>query len=1346
MKNIQLIFVCLVFMLFITTPALTQTIHYVEAGTDQLAAVIEAAEEGDIIELVTDGGLYLETSSLELTKSITIRAMEGLEALPQIQNDDFGESDGVFKLEAGGNLTLIGVEFFNAKHLIRVDNDSSSAVLKIMDSFGHTGKETLIKLYGGSWLDSLIVKNTILRDSGKEGVYLKEPNTIQYAHFENCTFLHTGREAIRVRDNDDAVMMINHCTFDSITYDKDYRAVYPEGVKNVTVKNSMITNKLGTHSEAIKLFGTSTIHHSNIFNSGEVQTNDESTVGDGMLEVDPLYTDPSTGDYTLDATSPVLGMADDGFAMGDLRWDPTIDMPAVHLVEAGTDQIAAAYAAAEDGDIIELVTNGGLYLETSSIKLDKSITVRAREGLTQMPRIQNDEFGESDGVFKLEGGGNLTLLGVEFFNAKHLIRVDNGGTNAILKIMGCYGHTAKETLVKVYSNSMVDSLIIVDTILRDSGKEGVYLKEPNTFQYAKFENCTFIHTGREAIRVRDNDTATMLINHCTFDSITYDKDYRAIYPEGVQNVEVKNSIISNKLGTHSDAIRLFGTSTIHHCNIFNAGDVNTTDNATVGDGMLAVDPLYFDPASDDYRLADNSPCRGAADDGRAMGDLRWEVSADKFYLTVMTEGKGEVSLTPAGGWYDPGTQVTLTATPDFNWKVSRWEGVFVFPPDAPSVSVTMDENKEVTAIFEPMLEQYTIDLTTMGVGHVEFDPVSLDTTAYIYYEGTDVEMTAVSDTTSMEFSGWSGAVSSTDNPVTVTVDGDKEITATFTPVVPQKMLDIEIVGLGAVIQNPEPYADYATYDSSTVVELVAEPVAGYEFAGWSGDIGSDDDTLVVTMDDDIALTATFTEIAVAGGVLEIDTTWALEDAVEFVRNNTQVDTILLTTDGGVWPAHHFITVDMDLAVVAKAGLSKRPRIQGNPDLSYASGVFQIKRPGGNLLLRGLEVCGAKYQIRTDDDTLNTEIRIDDCYFHDAGEVHVKVYLFSMVDSLIITNSMFRECKKEAIYLKEPNTVKYVKLENTTIVRCGREALRMRDNPDATVWVNHCTFDSTDWASDYRVLYPEDARNTTVKNCIFTNQLFTVERHSDVMRLFGTSHASHLLTYNASSNVDLEDDATQDTTTQWSFDPLYEAPEERSYTLLPASHAYGLADDGEAVGDLRWATNEPTHVALTVVVEGNGTVTLDPPPVGETYDPDTEVMLHAVPDSGNTFQGWSGDVSSVEMNVSLTMDADKAVTATFKAETGVDELSDLPREYRLNQNYPNPFNPSTNISFSLKKEGRTTLKIYDTLGREVKTLIDRDMKAGRYQVMFQMSDLATGVYFYKLVSGDYVSVKKMILMK
>jgi Secretion system C-terminal sorting domain len=85
-------------------------------------------------------------------------------------------------------------------------------------------------------------------------------------------------------------------------------------------------------------------------------------------------------------------------------------------------------------------------------------------------------------------------------------------------------------------------------------------------------------------------------------------------------------------------------------------------------------------------------------------------------------------------------------------------------------------------------------------------------------------------------------------------------------------------------------------------------------------------------------------------------------------------------------------------------------------------------------------------------------------------------------------------------------------------------------------------------------------------------------------------------------------------------------------------------------------------------------------------------------------------------------------------------------YKLEQNYPNPFNPSTMIDYSIKNDGMVTIKIYDILGREVKTLIDEYKPAGNYKVNFDASSLTSGVYLYKLISGKFVDVKKMILLK
>ncbi len=89
---------------------------------------------------------------------------------------------------------------------------------------------------------------------------------------------------------------------------------------------------------------------------------------------------------------------------------------------------------------------------------------------------------------------------------------------------------------------------------------------------------------------------------------------------------------------------------------------------------------------------------------------------------------------------------------------------------------------------------------------------------------------------------------------------------------------------------------------------------------------------------------------------------------------------------------------------------------------------------------------------------------------------------------------------------------------------------------------------------------------------------------------------------------------------------------------------------------------------------------------------------------------------------------------------------LPSEFSLEQNYPNPFNPTTNINFSLAKYGKVSLTVYDVLGREVATLIDRQMNRGYHQVTFDGSELASGMYFIKLTSGDNAHVRKMILMK
>ncbi|MFA6456338.1 MAG: T9SS type A sorting domain-containing protein [Bacteroidota bacterium] len=97
-------------------------------------------------------------------------------------------------------------------------------------------------------------------------------------------------------------------------------------------------------------------------------------------------------------------------------------------------------------------------------------------------------------------------------------------------------------------------------------------------------------------------------------------------------------------------------------------------------------------------------------------------------------------------------------------------------------------------------------------------------------------------------------------------------------------------------------------------------------------------------------------------------------------------------------------------------------------------------------------------------------------------------------------------------------------------------------------------------------------------------------------------------------------------------------------------------------------------------------------------------------------------------------------------TGTSDKAIAPKEFSLDQNYPNPFNPSTTLNYRIAQAGFVTLKVYDLLGREVATLVSETLQPGAYSVRWDASGLSSGVYFSRMESGSYVTMRKMILMK
>ncbi|MCW8812684.1 MAG: T9SS type A sorting domain-containing protein, partial [Chlorobium sp.] len=101
---------------------------------------------------------------------------------------------------------------------------------------------------------------------------------------------------------------------------------------------------------------------------------------------------------------------------------------------------------------------------------------------------------------------------------------------------------------------------------------------------------------------------------------------------------------------------------------------------------------------------------------------------------------------------------------------------------------------------------------------------------------------------------------------------------------------------------------------------------------------------------------------------------------------------------------------------------------------------------------------------------------------------------------------------------------------------------------------------------------------------------------------------------------------------------------------------------------------------------------------------------------------------------------------YGLNTPVEQTSITELDFALHQNYPNPFNPSTTFRYSIPTQSKVVIKVFDILGNEIATLIDEEKSVGTYELTWNAANLPSGVYFYQLRAGEFISTKKMILLK
>ncbi len=506
----------------------------------------------------------------------------------------------------------------------------------------------------------------------------------------------------------------------------------------------------------------------------------------------------------------------------------------------------------------------------------------------------------------------------------------------------------------------------------------------------------------------------------------------------------------------------------------------------------------------------------------------------------------------------------------------------------------------------------------------------------------------------------------------------------------------------------------------------------------------------------------------------------------------RIDSIVLITSGGVYTTTDTLPliITKPITIAAKPGLAKKPIfIHCDPD----SDVLDMFRVCNDLTIDGVvfdgkhpRSHGMKYALRfgpADNNRvfakIGANIIVKNCDFKDLYEKkdlelagHALYFLrptdatkdpIVKAGTVILENCTFENIGDEAIRISENEKYAVQKVVDTLIVRnctfknVDAECVRFYadldvNTPDAYLLLDHLTIDFCGTAA----IYLKNNAGAIVRNILLTNSRPSgrSDRNRYLIEAQGVgSVVSHVDTINIRTTdgtypevVRCTKGGTVDKSTVWGFDPQYTDPAKFDYTLKLSSPAYFAASDEKALGDLRWALLSPTRFPFYLTIIGSGTVTTDPPIQGRSYQPGVNVILTAIPDSGWEFVEWNGDLTGNTNPATVNVESAKRITATFRQSTGIETANGIPVEYNLSQNYPNPFNPTTAINFSIKTAGLTKLEIFNILGQKILTVINKPMEAGHHQIIFNAENLPAGIYFYQMTSGDFVSMKKFVLIK
>ncbi|WMN10674.1 InlB B-repeat-containing protein [Marivirga salinae] len=807
---------------------------------------------------------------------------------------------------------------------------------------------------------------------------------------------------------------------------------------------------------------------------------------------------------------------------------------------------------------------------------------------------------------------------VKIENSKFNNNIANNGVGIF--ILSKVGRTINVEI----TNCLFENNYINDQIAAGGSGTAIYISpnENNSTINTNISNCTFANNF-------ENTSSSIA------EKAVVNVGKRFADPNYVHNITVSNSIFYNNVDASGSIVGSIGRGNLQAPNsitVYNSidQDVFTYVNPANLFNTLNSNPLFADMANNVFTLQTGSPAIDAGDNSKIPAGVTTDLEGNQRILNSTvdigayefdpsavvqrtltlnaTNGSITPDVAPTNGTYDNGTVVELTAVPDAGYQFNGWSG------DASGtsnpISVTMDADKTVTANF--ILIQRTLSLNATN-GSITPDVAPTNGT---YDDGTVVELTAVPDA-GFVFDGWSGDASGTTNPISVTLDADKTVTATFSPI--QRTLSLNATN-GSI--TPDVAPTNGTYDNGTVVELTAVPDAGYQFNGWSGDASGTSNPISVTMDADKTVTANFiliqrtlslnaTNGSITPDVAPTNGTYDDGTVVEL----TAVPDAGFVFDGWSGDASGTtnpisVTLDADKTVTATFSPIQRTlslnATNGSitPDVAPTNGTYDN---GTVVELTAVPDAGFVF----------------DGWSGDASGTTNPISVTMDADKTVTAN--FSPLQR-TLSLNATNGSITPDVAPTNGTYDNGTVVELTAVPDAGYQFDGWSGDATGTTNPISVTMDADKTVTATFSPIQRTLSLNATNGSitpDVAPTNGTYDNGTVVELTAVPNAGYQFDG-------WSGDA--------TGTTNPIS----VTMDADKTVTANFSPLQRT-LSLNAT---NGSITPDVAPTNGTYDNGTVVELTAVPDAGYQFDGWSGDASGTTNPISVTLDADKTVTANF----------------------------------------------------------------------------------------------------